>query len=48
MPVAKDTKTPKNAKALKEKVDERAKAKEYKAIGPLVQQDVSTWGGSAY
>jgi hypothetical protein len=42
MPVSKNTKKPKDAKALKKKLVEKAEAKDYKGIPPIVQEDVST------
>jgi hypothetical protein len=41
MPVDKHKKKPKDAKSLKKRLDEKAKAKDYKGIGALVQEDVS-------
>jgi hypothetical protein len=43
MPVGKHTRKPKDAKSLKKKLDEKAEAKAYYEIPPLVQEDVSTW-----
>jgi len=41
MPVQDEKKKPKDAKALKEKLDVEAKAKNSKAICDLIQKDVS-------
>jgi hypothetical protein len=48
MPVDKHKRKPKDAKSLKRKLDEKAEAKDYHEIPPLVQEDVSTlkyWRG---
>jgi hypothetical protein len=42
MPVGKHKRKPKDAKSLKMKLDEKAEAKDYHEIPPLVQEDVST------
>jgi hypothetical protein len=42
MPVDKYKRKPKDAKSLKKKLDEKAKAGDYRGIGTLVQEDVST------